>query len=113
MADYSSNPGPDDNYGDAAMPASADEKEPHDDSKEEMDESPKGLLPKSILMGKEFKPGDEIVLKIDAIHNDEVEVSYATGKGDEGKGEEKPEMAPEGGAGASEGGDAEMRSMME
>lgn len=36
------------------------------------------LLPKSILGGKDFKPGDEIVLKVEHIYDDEVEVSYAS-----------------------------------
>lgn len=35
------------------------------------------LLPKSILAGKEFKPGDEVILKITHIYDDEVEVAYA------------------------------------
>ncbi len=44
-----------------------------------------GLLPKAILMGKKFNVGDEVVLKITAIHDDQIEVEYATGE------EEKPE----------------------
>lgn len=47
------------------------------------------LIPKSLLAGKEFNPGDELVLKIRAIHGDEVEVEYATeeksGKDEEGR----------------------------
>lgn len=35
------------------------------------------LIPKSLLMGKEFNPGDEVVLKIVHIYEDEVEVQYA------------------------------------
>lgn len=38
------------------------------------------LLPKSILGGKDFKPGEEVVLKIVRIHDDEVEVEYAPEK---------------------------------
>jgi hypothetical protein len=38
------------------------------------------LLPKSILAGKEFNPGDELVLKVVRLYDDEVEVAYATGK---------------------------------
>ena len=36
------------------------------------------LIPKSLLMGKEFNPGDEVVLKIVHIYEDEVEVQYAS-----------------------------------
>ncbi len=44
---------------------------------EEGKEQPSALIPKSLLAGKEFNPGDELVLKIKAIHGDEVEVEYA------------------------------------
>lgn len=103
MADYPSNPGSpgsDPDYSDDS--GGEDPSEP----KAEETESPRGLLPKSILMGKDFKPGDEIVLKIDAIHDDEVEVSYATEKKKEG-GETggSPSEKPSGGS--------EMSSMME
>jgi len=50
---------------------------------EEEESQQSALLPKTVLGGKEFKPGDEVVLKIDHIYEDEVEVSYATAK--EGK----------------------------
>lgn len=93
--------GGDDNFSDA--PAAPEQPQ----EKEEASDSPRALLPKSIGMGKDFKPGDEIVLKIEAVHDDEYEVSYATGKGDEGGGSEEP-AAPEGG-----GGDTAMQSMME
>jgi hypothetical protein len=105
MADYSDNAGDtgDSNYSDAAPPAT----EPSG-QEEKSDESPRGLLPKSILMGKDFKPGEEIVLKIEAIHDDEVEVSYATGEegkgGDEGGSQEAP---------APQSSDSGMASMME
>ena len=100
MPDYSENTGEgDSDYSDAAPPAA----EP-DGKEEQGEESPRGLLPKSILMGKDFKPGEEIVLKIEAIHDDEVEVSYATGKGSEGGGESAP---------APKSSDGEMASMME
>lgn len=47
------------------------------------------LIPKSLLMGKEFNPGDEVVLKIVHIYEDEVEVQYAT---EEPKDEESSPM---------------------
>lgn len=53
-----------------------DTAEPAEESKEEYEQET-ALLPKSILGGKEFSPGDEVVLKIVAIHEDEVEVEYA------------------------------------
>jgi hypothetical protein len=55
------------------------------------------LLPKSILMGKDFKVGDEVVLKIEAIHGDSVEVAYAPEKGgeEEYEGDKEAEAPPE------------------
>lgn len=108
----SSNPGGDeDNYSDGpdAMTKQASESNSAhaDETPKGNEDEPTGLLPKSILAGKDFQPGDEIVLKINRIMDDQVEVSYAPEKGGEDKGgEEKAEM-PEG------GGDAEMAGMME
>lgn len=54
------------------------------------DETPQeqtALLPKSILAGKTFNPGDEVVLKVVNVYEDEVEVAYATG--------DESETAPE------------------
>jgi len=59
------------------------------DHKEEGEQT--ALLPKSILMGKDFKVNDEIVLKIDAIREDEIEVSYASEP--EKKSEKMPDNA--------------------
>lgn len=85
----------DDYYSDAAP---AQESSP---SGEGADSSqPSATLPKSILAGKEFQPGDEIVLRIDKIMDDEVMVSYAPEKGGEeheGAMEEpEPASAPSG-----------------
>ncbi len=63
------------------------EKQPEEQGEESVAES--ALLPKSILAGKTFNVGDEVVLKIKAMHDDEIEVEYATEKGGD-KGE--PEM---------------------
>src|SRR5574342_368805 len=41
------------------------------------------LLPKSILAGKDFKPGDELVLEVVHLYDDEVEVKYASAKHEE------------------------------
>lgn len=46
-----------------------------------------GILPKSLMAGKDFKVGDEIMLKITAIHENDFEVEYAYEEGSE-KGEE-------------------------
>lgn len=73
-----------------------------DEQHDERDEKT-ALLPKSVLGGKEFKPGDELVLEVVQTLEDEVLVKYASGK-DEGEGEdggareEQPE--PTGRAGA-------------
>lgn len=72
------------------------------------DEGTTALLPESILAGKKFNVGDEVVLKIVHIGDGEVEVAYApskekTGEGEDGSGG-KPEM------GAAEG---DMMAMME
>lgn len=64
------------------------------------------LLPKSILAGKDFKPGDEVVLKIVKMFEDEVQVEYASEKGESSPQEtEQPAEAP-----APDGGN--MASMM-
>lgn len=61
----------------------------------EYPESETALLPKSILGGKDFKEGEEVVLKIVHLYDDEVEVQYAPEK-PEKEGEKgmmgKPEM---------------------
>lgn len=52
------------------------------------------VLPKAILAGKEFKPGDEIVLKVVHVGEDDVVVEYAHG-GEGDHEEEASEPAPE------------------
>lgn len=66
---------------------------------DEQMEGETALLPKSILAGKEFKPGDEVVLKIVKEHGDQVEVQYATEEP-----EEDTEAAPSGAEGGEMGG---------
>lgn len=51
-----------------------------DNGAEDQEHETSALLPKSILAGKEFSVGEEVVLKIVAMHDDEIEVEYATGK---------------------------------
>lgn len=50
------------------------------------------LLPKSVLGGKTFKPGEEVVLEIVHVYEDEVEVKYAKEKPE---GETEPEEETE------------------
>lgn len=49
---------------------------------------PSALIPKALLAGKKFNVGDEVVLKITAMHGDSVQVEYAPEKGKEGEEEE-------------------------
>lgn len=62
-----------------------DDQNPMADEGDGADESSEGegktaLIPKSLLGGKEFKVGDEVVLKITHEYEDEVAVEYAPEK---------------------------------
>jgi len=75
----------DDLYDDAST-----DKPPMEDKPKADEGEPTALLDKSVLGGKEFNVGDEVVLKIVAMHDKEVTVAYAPEKGkDESKGEMK------------------------
>lgn len=52
--------------------------ETEDQGEDEAPEATTALLPKTILGGKEFTPGQEVVLKIVHVYGDEVEVEYAS-----------------------------------
>lgn len=80
---YSDNPGEE---SPPAAPPSAPEKD------NESEEGETALLPKSILAGKKFEVGEEVVLKIVHEYDDEIEVAYATGK-DEKEESDNPDMA--------------------
>jgi len=73
----------------APMPKDMGE-EMHDEGDE-----PTALIPKALLAGKDFKPGEEVVLQIVRIHDDEVEVKYATEKGGDGEYSEPKSSDPE------------------
>ena len=79
---------------------------PKDMQKEGMEDT--GLLPKALMAGKDFKVGDEIMMKITAIHDKDFEVEYATEEGSkeeesaESPAEGKTEMAGMGGGGMEE-----------
>jgi hypothetical protein len=103
---YGSNPGPagggnpggagDDYFGGGQPPK---EMAP----KEEGEKHPTGVLPKELMAGKEFNVGDEIVLKITGIHENDFTVEYSYGEEAESKEpEHMGEMAgAEGGGGMS------------
>lgn len=80
------NPGPSGDYFDGGNMAGPAEEKP--EGKEEGSHET-GILPKSLMAGKDFKVGEEIVLKITAIHENDFEVEYAYDEGSEkGEGEE-------------------------
>lgn len=84
------NDGPDESE---MPPKSSDQEEP----KEEMDEGDEktAMLPKSVTGGKDFQVGDEIVLEVVAVHEDDLQVKYASEKGGkEEEGEEADESEP-------------------
>lgn len=100
MADYYSDDG-------GGPPASSQSAPPEtapqgDPAENENSNAPTAVLDKSILMGKDFKPGDEVVLKIVSMQGDEVVVEYAP--------EPEPDREP---APAAPGGDSGMSAMME
>jgi hypothetical protein len=81
---------------DGAAPATEGNDNPPKEGEDEQMEGETALLPKTILAGKEFKPGDEVVLKVVHLYDDEVEVAYATGKDEDENDNTKkdwPEMA--------------------
>lgn len=103
---------PTDYYADAAAPAATAEpevKEPAE-PKEEASDSQTAELPKAVLGGKDFKPGEEVVLQVVQVMEDSVLVKYAT---EEKKPEEEEEAPPEEPAPAPVpgGGGGQMNSM--
>lgn len=64
-------------------PEPNEDQESKPETKDENPETETALLPKSILAGKKFEVGEEVVFKIVHMYEDEVEVQYATGKEDE------------------------------
>lgn len=95
-----------DMFSDGAEPAA-----PESAETEKPAESQTAVLPKSILAGKDFKPGEEVVLKVVAVHDNDVEVEYAPEGPEEGQAPPEAPMAQ--GAPEGSGGGGEMASMME
>lgn len=60
-----------------SMPA---EDESPEQAEDKRDSEKTTLIPSSICPGMEFDVGDEIVLKVVAVHEDELEVAYAPDK---------------------------------
>ncbi len=70
-----------------------------DEKREGQDDGETVVVPKTILAGKKFNPGDEVVLKVVRIMDDQVELAYATGEEEKGEGEsEAPPAQPPMGA---------------
>jgi hypothetical protein len=69
------------------------------------------LIPKSLLGGKEFKPGDEISLKVLHIYEDEVEVEYSKEEPETEEPEEPATMGQGPGAGPGMTYEAELDQM--
>ena len=90
----------DDLYSDGADPSSHgdEDSKPSENGDNQQDDATEAVLPKAILAGKEFNVGDEVVLKITAMHDDQISVKYAPAKSDESGddgGKEKASMPPE------------------
>jgi len=65
---------------------------PPKDEQGDTEEGASALLPKSVLGGQDFKPGEEVVLQIKHVYSDEVEVAYAPKKPEE---KTKSTMSPD------------------
>lgn len=60
------------------------------------DDSQTAEIPKAVLGGKDFKPGEEVTLQVMQVMEDSVLVKYASEKGEEEQEEAPPpEAAPE------------------
>lgn len=79
------NPAPsaDDDLMSDAAPA-----EPKAPEAEEESSEPVATIPKALLAGKEFKPGEEIIFEIVSIQDDSVVIKYASPHSEEYEGEE-------------------------
>lgn len=117
MAAYGNNPGPESDYysDEATSPSRAEEAEKEGGEEGE----PTDIISKSLLAGKTFKPGDEVIFKIVRfVGDDQVQIKYSYGD-EEGSEEEEAGESPEeeakekAGKGMPTGEmDSEMSSMM-
>lgn len=93
----------DDLYSDGADSQGGDDAKAPDKADEQQDDATEAVLPKAILAGKEFNVGDEVVLTVTGIHDDQISVKYSTSKADDsGKDEGKADMPPAMGGGDSD-----------
>ena len=76
-----------DYYGDSE--SDMDEKPDMGSESESEEKDTTALIPKSLLAGKEFKPGEEIMFKIVHMYDDEVEIEYSHSDKKEEKSEPK------------------------
>lgn len=86
----------DPNYYDDGTPDSGmnDSQPSPKDDESEMDGEETTIIPKSVTGGKDFQVGDEIVLEVVAIYEDELSVRYASSKEEKDEPMEKePSMA--------------------
>lgn len=67
-----------DSYSDTS--AGSDDSAPKEKDEAEESAESSALLPKSLFSGKDFKVGDEIVLKITHLYEDQFEAEYAKEK---------------------------------
>lgn len=95
---YSDNPGGDE----TSKSPSPDTSSPPE--RKDADEGETALLPKSILAGKDFAVGEEVVLKIVRMYEDEIEVEYAKDKGGDSENEDMAKAHSEMDSMAKEGG---------
>lgn len=95
-----------DYYADAAPPPEGAAPEAKSDTSSD---SNVATIPKSVLGGKEFQPGQEVVLKVEKVMEDSVLVSYASEEKPEEQ--EQPQEAPPAQAPGPGGGG--MSSLME
>ena len=108
---YAAKGGSEDMFSDAPESKGEERMTPHDEEKEhdDKDYGETAVIPKSLLGGKDFQPGEEMVVQIVSVHGDQVEIKYAPEKGG---GEKKEEGGPAPGEESAPKGDSEMQSMM-
>ena len=68
----------------AATPPQQEPKEAKPDDEGEGGQTAE--IPKAVLGGKDFKPGEEVMLEVVQVNEDSVLVKYASDKGSEGEG---------------------------
>jgi len=97
-------PGSNDYYSDASAPPAATPPEPEsaEPKENEASDNQTAELPKAVLGGKDFKPGQEVVLKVVQVMEDSVLVKYASSEEPEPDQPAAPAEAPRPGASGGE-----------